>query len=337
MKSNFHDIISFLSTLTWFKFLNLFKNKCSYWISSIIKKDIVWGLPSFASIETTNKCNLSCPECSSGINQISRIKGFIAFDFYKKVLNQSAKHLSHLFLYFQGEPYLHPELYSIIKFAWNKKIYTSISTNAQFLTSEAAKKTVESGLNRLIISIDGSTQEIYSSYRKGGSLNKVLSGTKLINTWKNELNSKTPYLVMQLVVTKENQHQIEDIKRIGKELQVDKVEIKSAQINDFENGNSLIPTIDKYARYKKRGPKFTIKNKLKNKCWRLWSTIVITWDGKVATCCFDKDCKYKMGDLNSNSISSIWKENAFSSFRKNILKSRKSIDICQNCTEGLKI
>ena len=153
----------------------------------------------------------------------------------------------------QGEPYLNPAFLDMVKYASSKKIYTATSTNAHYLNDENAKKTVESGLDRLIISIDGTTQDVYKQYRVGGNLEKVIEGAKNIVKWKKELNSKTPFVFFQFLVVKPNEHQIEEIKKLAKEIGVDDVRFKTAQVYDYENDpNQLIPTIDKFSRYRKK-------------------------------------------------------------------------------------
>ena len=72
-------------------------------------------------------------------------------------------------------------------------------------------------------------------------------------------------------------------------------------------------------------------------CWRLWHTCVITWDGKVVPCCFDKDASHPMGSLAEQDFDTIWKGTAYQQFRGALLRSRSEIDICQNCTEGTKV
>ena len=113
-------------------------------------------------------------------------------DFFRETIDDIHRHLLYLIFYFQGEPYLNPDFLEMVKYASSKKIYTATSTNAHYLTDEAARKTVESGLDRLIISIDGTTQDVYQQYRVGGKLDKVLEGTRNIVKWKKQLNSKTP-------------------------------------------------------------------------------------------------------------------------------------------------
>ena len=76
--------------------------------------------------------------------------------------------LFYLTFYFQGEPYINPKFLEMVSYASKKKIFTSTSTNAHYLDSETARKTVESGLDKLIISIDGTSQDTYEAYRIGG-------------------------------------------------------------------------------------------------------------------------------------------------------------------------
>ncbi len=295
-------------------------------------------MPFSISIEPTTSCNLRCPECPSGLRSFTRPTGMLNEDLFKNTIDQLRSTLSYLVFYFQGEPYLHPQFLDLVGYASSKKIYTATSTNAHYLSDEMAKRTIQSGLDRLIISIDGTTQESYESYRIGGKLDKVIEGTKNIIRWKKELKSLTPFVVFQFLVVKQNEHQIEAVRALAKEIGVDHVVLKTAQIYDYENGSDLIPTIDKYSRYKKNvDGKYSIKNELLNHCWKMWHSCVITWDGKVVPCCFDKDAHYVMGNLQDQSFKEIWQSDKYNSFRASLLRSRSEIEMCRNCTEGTKV
>ena len=74
-----------------------------------------------------------------------------------------------------------------------------------------------------------------------------------------------------------------------------------------------------------------------NECWRMWSSCVITWDGKVVPCCFDKDATHQLGDIAETPLQQVWNSNGYDGFRKALLTNRQEIDICQNCTEGTKV
>jgi radical SAM protein with 4Fe4S-binding SPASM domain len=336
---NWNDTRNLLSKLTFRRFVNGGKVLGSFYLSRLTNKPVQWGYPVSVSFEPTTSCNLRCPECPSGLRQFSRPTGMLQNDLFTKTIDDIHKELLYLIFYFQGEPYLNPDFLKMVKYASDKKIYTATSTNAHYLTDDIAKRTVESGLDRLIISIDGTTQDVYQQYRVGGHLHKVLTGAKNIMKWKKELKSKTPFVFFQFLVVKPNEHQIKDIKRIAKEVGVDEVRFKTAQVYEYETDpNNLIPTLDKFSRYKKNADgTYTAKNKLANRCWKLQHANVITWDGLVVPCCFDKDATHQLGNLKTQSFKEIWHNDNYKQFRRELMKSRKNIDICSNCSEGVSV
>lgn len=331
--------IHLLSTLSLAKLWNAGKVLASFYCSKLVRKPIVLGLPVAVSIEPTTACNLGCPECISGLKAFTRKTGSIQLTLYKKVVDSMQNTLIYLNFYFQGEPYLHKGIFDMIRYASDKNIYTSTSTNAHFLDDENARRTVTSGLSRLIISIDGADQETYSQYRIGGDLTKVLEGTANLMRWKKELGMATPFVVFQFLVVRPNEHQIAAVKKIAQELGVDAVWVKTAQITDYNNDpNQLIPTTNAYSRYKKDNHGIIIpKNKMPDYCWKMWHSQVITWDGVVVPCCFDKDAQHPMGNVREQLTADIWKSKNYNQFRQQLLQSRKNIDICSNCSEGINV
>lgn len=302
-------------------------------------KPVQWGLPISISFEPTTSCNLRCPECPSGLRAFTRPTGMLESSFFRETIDDIYKDILYLIFYFQGEPYLNKNFLEMVAYASARGIYTATSTNAHYLTDEAARRTVESGLDRLIISIDGTTQDVYKQYRVGGNLSKVIEGAKNIVKWKTQLKSKTPFVFFQFLVVKPNEHQVDEIKKLAKEIGVDEVRFKTAQVYDYENDpNQLIPVDEKFSRYKKNSDgKYVAKNKLANHCWKLWQANVITWDGLVVPCCFDKDASHQLGSLKNQSFKDIWRNDNYRQFRKELMSSRKNIDICANCSEGVSV
>ena len=339
MYFNWNDTVNLFKKLTVRRSFNAVKVMASYQLSKIFKKPVQWGYPISISFEPTTSCNLRCPECPSGLREFTRPTGMLKKDFFKTTIDDIYKELMYLVFYFQGEPFLNPDFLEMVKYAHDKGIYTATSTNAHYLNDEKAKRTVESGLDRLIISIDGTTQDVYKQYRVGGNLEKVLQGARNIIKWKKELKSKTPFVFFQFLVVKPNEHQIEDIKKLAKEIGVDQVRFKTAQVYDYENDpNNLIPTISKYSRYRRdKNGKMKSKSGMKNHCWKMQQGNVITWDGMVVPCCFDKDAMHRLGNLNTQSFKKIWNNDNYKQFRGELMKSRQNIDICANCSEGLTV
>ena len=332
-----YEMLVILSKLSFYKLLNAFKIWSSYLWARISRSIKICGLPYSLSIEPTTQCNLHCSECPSGQRHFTRPIGMMDFALYQTIINQAEKHLIYLLLYFQGEPYLHPAFFNMVKYAAKRKIFVATSTNAHYLSKANAEHTVQSGLNKLLISVDGITQEVYEQYRKGGSLAKVIEGIENLVEAKQKFRAKHPIIVLQFIVFKHNQHQINEFKTLAKTLGVDKYEIKSAQVYDFKTGNKLIPDLKQYSRYQKHKAEFKIKSQLPNRCWRMWHSVVITQSGQVAPCCFDKQAQHNYGVLsNAFSIKNAFYSNEANKFRKQVFANRSTYEMCRNCTEGLR-
>lgn len=332
------NIYRLASRLTMSRIANAAAVMGSYYHSRAVGKPVHRGMPISIAIEPTTSCNLRCPECPSGLRSFTRPTGMLDESLFKQVIDELKTTMTYLTFYFQGEPYLHPGFLSLVRYAADRNIFTSTSTNAHYLSDANARATIESGLDRLIISIDGTTQETYESYRVGGNLEKVIDGTQRVLRWRKALNGSSTEVVFQFLIVKPNEHQVKDVHKLAAKLGVDRVLLKTAQIYDYKNGSPLIPTDSQYARYRKNADgTWSIKNPLDNHCWKMWQSCVITWDGKVVPCCFDKDAHHAMGDLNTSTFKEIWNGDKYNSFRSALLRSRKEIEMCRNCTEGTKV
>jgi len=337
-KGDYHQAKYYLQNGSIKRYINILKLLAGYHYSRSLKKPHQWGLPASISIEPTTACNLGCPECPSGLKQFTRPQGNLNQKTLALLLDEIGDTLQYITFYFQGEPFIHPNMVGLIEEAAKRKIFTATSTNAHFITEKMADDIVSSGLGKLIISIDGTTQQVYEQYRKKGKIDKVIEGTRRILEARKKTGSVFPLVYFQFLVVKPNEHQIADVQKLGDEMGVDGVLFKTAQVYSYENGNPLIPTIDKYSRYKK-GPdgKWSIKNKLLNQCWKMWQSSVVTWDGRIVPCCFDKDADHEMGQLGKQPFKDIWHGAAYRNFRQALLKSRSEIEICKNCSEGTTV
>jgi radical SAM protein with 4Fe4S-binding SPASM domain len=105
---------------------------------------------------------------------------------------------------------------------------------------------------------------------------------------------------------------------------------------DITGAADLLPDDSRYRRYHvAEDGRLMVKRRLLNRCGRLWHTAVVTSDGDLVPCCFDKEATLIMGSLKDRSLREVWREGMFMSFRRKILEKRASVDICRNCTGGL--
>lgn len=334
MKNQWITGRAYLSYLDGRKVFNLLLLGLSFQMSRILGRAIHLGKASTLSIEPTTSCNLRCPECPSGLRSFTRPTGMLVQDLFEKTVDQAKSHLTWLHLYFQGEPFLNPRFLDMVSYADSRKIFTSTSTNAHYLNEKNVAALLDSGLKQLIVSMDGITQEIYEKYRVGGDLEKVQQGLTLLISERKRKQKTFPRIVLQFLVTGQNEHQIPELKLWASKMGVDEVQLKTTQIYEFSEGSELIPSDLGYSRYLPDGNgKWVLKKKIENKCWRMWQGAVATWDGKIVPCCFDKDAEHVMGELKTHSLSSIWKSSAYQAFRSQLLQDRSQIEICRNCTE----
>ena len=314
------------------KTANLFLAGYSYLKSNLSGDPSVSGMPVSVGVEITNHCNLRCPECSSGSGAMTRNRGFMKIDLFEKLITELRPYLFNINLYFQGESMLHPQFFSFLKSA--SHFHTIISTNGHFLSDENSRKLVKSGLNKLIVSLDGMDQETYSAYRKDGKIDLVKSGIRNISDAKKKYRSSL-HIEIQFLVNSRNEHQIPDIKKFAGGVNAS-LKLKSMQILNTGSIVNWVPLKSKFSRYENKNGEYKIKNSMPDKCMRLWFNPVVTWDGKVVPCCFDKDAEHIMGDINQDTFREIWDGPKYRIFRKSILSGRHMIDICRNCTSGLK-
>lgn len=335
VKGKLNDSAGWLRAMNARKARNAYQLWRSFRASKGSGEPLLKGSPLGISFEPTTACNLKCPECPSGLRSFTRPTGNLKTNLFEKVIDELHQDLVFLTFYFQGEPFINPNFLDMASYAHERGIYTATSTNAHFLDDETAERTVRSGLSRLIISVDGTDQETYSAYRREGDLEKVLAGARNVVKWKRHLKQRTPHVIFQFLVVKPNQHQIPEIQKLAREIGVDELRLKTAQVYDPRDDHPLIPTIDKYARYKKTADgSWKLKNALSDECWKMWHSCVITWDGKVVPCCFDKDAKHVLGNVSNTSFNTLWQSDAYNHFRKQLLHSRSQIDICKNCSVG---
>lgn len=314
--------------LSFYKILNIIKL-----VIYFIAKKFGFNLknfpnPYFLSIEITNFCNLNCPACTNGAGKLKREKGFMCFDLYKKIIDENKKTLILIILHFQGEPFLHEDLTKFIDYAKKNKIFTMFSTNANLSENQILE--IKTLPDKIIISLDGITQETYQKYRINGDINNVLSFLDFLKRKKNEDNFVSE---LQFIVFNHNQHEIKNLKFLKKKYLIDKLILKSAQIYNNQQ-IELLPKDIKYSRYKIKNGVFELKKSIKNSCKRVIFGNVITWNGDVVPCCFDKNAQFVFGNIQKENLKNIRNSEKYYNFVKQIFNQKIDIKICRNCTEN---
>lgn len=285
--------------------------------------------PLFVSVEPANICQLRCPACpvgrrDTGIPGFRDTERFMSLDLWHRVLSEIRGTALVVQFYFQGEPLLNKNLPSMIREAHDAGLYTIVSTNAQAMTLELAQALVQAGLDRIIVSMDGLTEESYGSYRIGGSLEK----TKQALRWLREAKGRM-VIELQCLRLRTNEHEWEEMKMQYKSLGADKLTLKTAQLYDYADGHPLMPSEEKYSRYIKGKDGKYHRRKLSKGCWRVWSGCVITTSGEVLPCCYDKGHAFSYGNIMEASLKDLFRSEKAQAFRKAAYQ--QTPNICQEC------
>ena len=281
-------------------------------------KPIIWGSPYEWEIDTTNICQLKCPLCHTGKGTIHRDQGVMDFDLFTKVVDQIKHSCLWLTLYSWGEPLLNQRIHEYIEYAHKQKIATIISSNLNKpLTPLMAEQVIRSGLDVMIVSLDGITQDVYEVYRVNGHLDRVLENLRLLDQKKRELGSKTPYIEWQFIVMRQNEHQLEEAKALAGELGVDSLVFKKV---DFPHGEDDPAEAERWLprqhpEYLREDPFYKPYQEDGQVCWRLWRSAVVNWDGGFAPCCYLTDKTQDFGDLNDFSVKKVWNNPKYTTAR----------------------
>jgi radical SAM protein with 4Fe4S-binding SPASM domain len=276
--------------------------------------------------------------CPSGNGEMKRTMGKLDLNNFKKLIDEVGDDILQIQLWNQGEPFINKFFLEFVKYAHLKGIMTQTSTNGHFIrTDEQVESVIKSGLDILIFSMDGTNQESYEKYRVGGNYQLVMDTLERLANTKKRLHSRTPLIELQFLIFKHNKSEIERIIAIAKKLDLDRLSFKTAQIYSNQQGEVFLPEDPVFSRYMFNGSDFVLKGGTKNGCKRLWLNPAVNWDGSVSPCCFDKDADFAFGNMFKSAISfkEIWKSKQYHTFRHRIMTERKSVDMCNNCSEGL--
>ena len=320
------------------RILNVIKALTSLFISEIIRRPVVWGYPPIMMIEPTNVCNLKCPMCPGIVGKRSDQKGFMEMDHYKALIDDVGDYVFQILFWNQGEPFIHKSFLDMVRYAKQKGIMAVASTNGHFIRNdEEAENIINSGLDQLIFSMDGTNQESYEKYRVGGNFNQVIEGLKRLSEARVRLKSKTPMIELQFIVFKHNQREIDQLIALAKTFHIDRLSLKSAMIYSAEQAEEFLDKDQMEALYKIENNEIGRRDKLPNRCDRLWLNGVVNWDGTVVPCCFDADNEYVFANIFNSGLkfTQAWRNKAYQDFRAGVLKDRMQNDICRNCTEGV--
>jgi len=278
-------------------------------VRSFRRRDpVVAGYPSIVYVETTNWCNLECPMCPTTI--MKRDKVHMEMATWKTAISQlDPKYTELVVLHSDGEPLLNKDVFDMVSVAKEKGLRLYTSTNATALDELHAKALIESGLDVLNISIDGTTKEVYEKYRVGANYEKVMENVERFLEIKGD---RDPFVIIQMIEMPENQHQAQEfLERWGKYRSKGVIPVIKKMIDWF---NEIPDIIDNY-----------------NWCDRPFFGMVVHSSGEISPCIHDFDATYVLGNVHKDNIYDVWNNDKMVELRKSISRGRRTNDLCKDC------
>ena len=291
-------------------------------------KIILESMPYQIDVEPTNVCNLHCPLCSTGTDESTRKKGMLEIENFKKLVDQIKDFALQLSLQNWGESTLVKDFPKMIRYATDAGIFSRVSTNFSVdYTDDYLEQFVESGIGRIVIDVDGTTQEVYEKYRVGGNLETVIKNTKLAMEIKDKKGLEYPKIQARMIVNKYNEHQLEDFKKLSKDLGVDEMEVGNLQLNPNSAAEKWLPKNKQYVYSTYLG------ERRETQCHWPWSGMVINWDGGIAPCSIIDDPNSDFGNVFEKDLKEIWNNEYYTSARSTWSKGLKKdkFVICNMC------
>jgi radical SAM protein with 4Fe4S-binding SPASM domain len=317
---------------TWEKAYNLILAKLQW---RILKNSRVLTYPFALIICPGNICNLRCALCPTGQNDRGRKKGFLKFELFKKIMDECGPYLYNLSLYNWGEPLINKEIFKMVRYSKTFKINVAISTNLNNFNDKICSELLDSGVDDLIVSLDGASQESVSKYQIGNNFKKVIDNMKRLVDRKKELKLNAPKITWLFLVDSSNEGEIEQAKILSQQIGVDRINFSKIRCDtgnelllnneeQFLNVEEWLPENESLSMYN-----FSKKEKKKiRSCRWLWLQSSINWNGSVSPCCAVWHEKFDFGNVSDTSFFKIWNSPKYQEARK-ITRGEK-IDTAEN-------
>jgi pyruvate-formate lyase-activating enzyme len=269
-------------------------------------------------IETTNFCNYKCAMCEAS-NGMERKRGFMDFGLYKKVIDDAADiGIRNIIPNVWGEPLLHPKFVEMVQYAKDKGFFVEFTTNGYLLDEAMGRKLLKTGVDSIIISFHGLTPEGYKRIHGVDGFHKVIGNVKAFCKMKREAGLTVPKVAVHPIITNDNFKNVHKVFPIFNGI-VDDIKILSCAFHPGSNTNDL------------RLVRVPVQRR--NPCIELFTTLAVSWDGKVGLCHRDREFKLMLGDAKEGLLKLFNSEKTRRYRRLHMFGQFDRMPVCAKCVD----
>ena len=283
-------------------------------------------VPDHVQIQTITGCNADCVFCPNGKTRRHIPRGQrMDKDLFCSIIDQSiALGIRRYSVYLMNEPLLDrnlPERIEYVSARIRKPQYVKVTTHGGLMTKRMAQGLLDSGLNKLKISVQSLNPETYSEIM-GLDLAKTLRNIDRLLELKQQGGYKLPKLEIVMVDSIQTHNEIPAIKRYWQERDI----------------NLYIEPVENRADQKNIKDSAVSAGELKPFSWcrRLMEQVYILHDGRMVQCCADWEQRSVMGDLKRDSLADIWYGERYSDYRRKFAAGEVKGMICACCRKQAK-
>lgn len=307
--------------------------------ATTLLKRRMFGYPYLLEVEPSNVCNIRCPLCPSPGHLITRHKQFMSYEDFMAIVENVGGVVHNIYITGTGEPLLNKDIWRMVRYAADRNLSVSISTNATLFTDEWIDEMFISGLDHLIFSCDGVSRKSYARFRVGGDFDKVRWSMERICARRREFGVDKPFLEWQFILNCYNEDEIELARALSNQWGIDRFHVKSLSLNEHlyddeklrELAEEYLPRLGHMPnkmRYTWRDNVLQPKPRERTCALPMQSPAILV-DGSVSICCMDINGQYTIGNALEQSFVELWHSPAYREMRDRAHV--RKLPICTRC------
>lgn len=290
-----------------------------------IKREINKDFPNILNVEPTNRCNLKCVYCPR--ERASKGTGLMEWGLFTRIIDEACEYKKLIMLNFHkdGESFLHPRFFDMVRYAKKKDVAKTIhiNTNALPWTDKVIDDIIDSGLDDITVSLDAARRETYKKHKGVDCLFLAEKNVRLLLEKRKKRGMSRPLVRAKIM-------EFESISREEMEEFFDKWEgvADFVQVTGIHNWSGAI-----------KGVKVTDeRSQVRYPCVIMWYSLVVNWNGQATVCSVDWNTEIQVGNVNNESIHRIWQSPELKAVRRSqIEKKYAEYNVCKDCVVWVSI
>ncbi|MBI9079218.1 MAG: SPASM domain-containing protein [Pseudodesulfovibrio sp.] len=281
--------------------------------------EILPDYPLHLDLELSGVCNLHCSDCFQEALDKKKL-GLMKTSLFQQLIDSGVpRGLCAIKLQIRGESFLHPDLFSLIRYAKDRGVLdVQITTNGTLIREDTVDAILHSGLDGIIFSVDVRHEDACSDTAVPQGYSHVPKMITALLERRKELGLTRPWVRLKASTDGSSPEVMDSLKkRLVEAFPLADIHIVGSIFN-FKKDQDSYPELR--------------KNYILNPCAYLMQRLAVFWDGQTTACCMDYHGDFGLPSVVDAPIETIWSSPQLEALRKgHLLGRRESLPICKHC------